>query len=77
LSGDEIENLLSEKQSALWKWANSAGEFSRKSAVEALGMPPRTVESIIKKLLDLKKLDRLGEGRATRYRVSPPKSKSP
>jgi Fic family protein len=62
---------------ALWQWANSTGEFSRKSAVEALGMAPRTVESIIKKLLDLKKLDRLGEGRATRYRVSPTKSKSP
>ena len=77
LSGDEIENLLSGKQIALWQWANSAGEFSRKSAVEALGMPPRTVESIIKKLLDLKKLDRLGEGRATRYRVSPPNSKAP
>ena len=76
LSGDQIENLLSEKQIVLWQWANSTGEFSRRSAVEALGMAPRTVESIIKKLLDLKKLDRLGEGRATRYRLSQPKSKS-
>jgi hypothetical protein len=32
-------------------------------------MPPRTVESIIKKLLALKKIERLGEGRASRYRV--------
>jgi hypothetical protein len=32
-------------------------------------MPPRTIESIIKKLLALKKIERLGEGRSCRYRV--------
>jgi DNA-binding transcriptional ArsR family regulator len=32
-------------------------------------MPPRTVESAIKKLLTLKKIERLGEGRSTRYRL--------
>ena len=68
---DRIENLLSEKQLALWRWAQTgyAAEFSRKDAVEALGFPPRTVEAIIKKLLDLKRLERIGEGRSTRYRV--------
>lgn len=76
LSGGQVENLLSQKQLALWRWANGAGEFSRKTAVEALAMPPRTVESIIKKLLDLKKLERMGEGRATRYRVSSPNPKA-
>jgi Fic family protein len=70
---DRIENLLSEKQLALWHWAQSghAAEFGRKDAVEALGFPPRTVEAIIKKLLDLKRLERIGEGRSTRYRVRP------
>ena len=68
---DRIENLLSEKQLALWYWARSshAAEFSRKDAVEALGFPARTVEAIIKKLLDLKRLERMGEGRSTRYRI--------
>lgn len=37
--------------------------------MEALGFPARTVEGIIKKLRDMKKLERLGQGRATRYRV--------
>ena len=41
----------------------------RYHAVEALGFPPRTVEAIIKKLTDMRHLERLGEGRATRYRV--------
>ena len=44
-------------------------EFSRKNAIEATGFPPRTAEAIIEKLFDLKKLDRIGEGRGIRYRV--------
>lgn len=68
---DNIESLLSEKQLALWQWAQSrkSPEFSRKDAVEALNFPARTVESIIKKLEGLKRLERIGEGRSTRYRV--------
>lgn len=70
IEGDNIEYLLSEKQLALWRWAGSYdGEFGRKDAVEALSFPERTVESIIKKLVDLKRLERIGEGRAIRYRV--------
>ncbi len=71
LKGETIEHLLSEKQLELWNWALSLEkkEFSRKDAIEALGFPPRTVESIIKKLFDLKKLEKMGEGRGIRYRV--------
>jgi Fic family protein len=72
LEGDSAENLLSSKQLTLWRWAQELPEreFGRKAAVEALGYPARTVESIIKKLVDMKKLERIGEGRATRYRVT-------
>lgn len=68
---DNIEDLLSEKQLALWQWAQVRNEptFSRKDAIDALGFPPRTVEAIIKKLLDLKRIERIGEGRSTRYRM--------
>jgi Fic family protein len=69
LEDDGSEALLSEKQSELWRWARTVSEFSRRTAVESLGMPPRTIESIIKKLLALKKIERLGEGRSCRYRV--------
>lgn len=69
LEGDQFEYLLSEKQLAFWQWTNSQNEFTRKTAIEALGFPARTIEAIIKKLLDMKKLERLGQGRATRYRV--------
>lgn len=68
---DRIEDLLSERQLALWQWALTRNEptFSRKDAVADLGFPPRTIEAAIKKLRDLKRLERIGQGPATRYRV--------
>jgi Fic family protein len=71
MEGDTIEYLLSEKQLLFWRWVNekSMVEFTRKDAVQVLGFPERTVESIIKKLVGMKRLKRLGQGRATRYMI--------
>jgi len=71
IEDDQIEHLLSEKQLALWQWAQSRTdpEFARKDAVEALEFPARTVEAIIKRLVELKSIERIGAGRSTRYRV--------
>lgn len=67
---ENIEYLLSEKQLALWEWAQErASQFSRKDAIEAFGFPARTIESIIKKLFELKLLEQRGQGKATRYIV--------
>lgn len=72
LQGETIEHLLSEKQLALWQWAQSlpSKKFARKDAIEALEFPARTVEAIIKKLLGVKKLIKIGEGRGVRYKIS-------
>lgn len=71
ITEDQTELLLSEKQLALWRWVGTLpdGVFSPKMAAESLGFPPRTVAEIIKKLTAMNKLERLGEGRGTRYRV--------
>ena len=69
LESDQFEYLLSEKQLEFWQWAKDQSEFSRKTAIDALGFAPRTVEDITKKLLDMRKLERLGQGRGTRYRT--------
>jgi Fic family protein len=71
LEEDQTELLLSEKQLALWRWAQTVpdGMFSPRMAVEATGFPVRTVEDIIKKLARMNKLERMGAGRGTRYRV--------
>lgn len=71
LEGDDIEYLLSQKQLELWHWVLSLNnqEFSRKDAIKALGFPDRTIESIIKKLIDMNRLQKLGLGKATRYKI--------
>ena len=65
------DSLLSENQQALLNWAGTLGgeAFARRDAIEALNLPARTVEATIKKLVELKRLTRLGQGRATRYVV--------
>ena len=71
IEGDNTDYLLSEKQLQILQWSRglSKVEFSRKDMIEALDMPSRTVEASIKRLLELKKLERLGQGRATRYKL--------
>lgn len=71
LQNEETDNLLSKKQVELLDWALSLNlkEFSRKDAIAATNFPARTVESIIKKLVILKKLKKIGEGKGTRYKI--------
>lgn len=71
LTGENIDYLLSKNQLQILQWSRGLvkNEFSRKDAIEALGIPSRTVEASIKKLLELKRLERLGQGRATRYKL--------
>jgi Fic family protein len=73
LKQDNFERLLSVKQLEVWHFVLSlqGKEFCRKDLAEALQMPAITVESIIRKFLKMKKITKLGQGRATRYKISP------
>lgn len=68
LSKENIEKLLTKKQLAVWQCLQSVSdatplEISRKTKV---AQP--TVRQALNKLLRLKKIERLGMGRSTRYR---------
>jgi Fic family protein len=69
LSQESVEQFLSVKQLEVWNFALSQKEFSRGDVIAATELNARTIEHTIKKLVEMKKLDRIGEGRATRYRV--------
>lgn len=73
LEQDHTETLLSDNQQLVWQWFKaSPGEGkSRKDIIEHTGYPTRTVEYIVKKLLDHGLIERIGLGRGTRYRVKP------
>ncbi len=66
---DQIENLLSGKQLAIWQSFQETDTLSRKEIAEKTGINIRTVDQALRKLLDLKRIVKIGEGRATRYRV--------
>lgn len=66
---ERIENLLSEKQLAVWRLIQEKKETTPKEIREALNMPTVTILQILNKLLDMKKIERLGAGRSTRYKI--------
>jgi Fic family protein len=70
LSTENIETLLSPKQLLVWNYflgveETTIGEIVRKTKV----LRP-TVNQVLKKLLAMKKITKIGLGRATRYRIS-------
>lgn len=67
---DQTENLLSVNQLAVWKAFQDTEMLSRKEIAKKTGINIRTVDQALAKLLSLKKIAKIGEGRATRYRVT-------
>ncbi len=67
---DDREALLSENQQGILDWirAREADVFSRGDVIAAFDLPARTIEAAVKRLLEHKFIERLGAGRATRYR---------
>lgn len=68
LSTENLDRLLSEKQLAVWKYIQLVNEASPSDIVRATQVGRPTVSQVLNKLLALKKVERLGLGRATRYR---------
>ena len=69
LSSETIEHFLSEKQLAIWNRIQEKKIVTPKELRIELEMPTATVLQALNKLLDMKKVERIGEGRATRYRL--------
>ena len=69
LSNENIEYLLSEKQLMVWKAFQNQTTLTPRELQKQLNMPAATVLQALNKLLGLKKIERLGQGRATRYRL--------
>ena len=68
LSKENIEKILSEKQLAVWDFFEhvdmaGTGEIARKTKI-----PRPTVKQALEVLFKLKKIERVGLGRSTRYR---------
>jgi len=69
LSKESIGNLLSEKQLAVWNYFNEHEIITPKELRNNLKIAGPTVVQILNKLLEMKKIERIGKGRATRYKI--------
>lgn len=65
---ERIELFLSEKQLKVWQYFQDHEFVTSKDIRENLGIKEATVLQIFNKLLDMKKIERLGMGRGVRYR---------
>lgn len=68
LSAENIEKLFSPTQLKVWEYIQKVGEATPLEMSEKTGTPRPTVNQVIDKLLRLKKIERIGLGRATRYK---------
>ena len=69
LSTETVEKTLSEKQLKVWEYLQKVGEASPREIAQKTSVARPTINQVMEKLLNLKKVERLGLGRSTRYRV--------
>lgn len=66
---EDIENLLSPNQLAVWRYLQIIDEASPMQIVKKTKIVRSTVNQVLNKLLRLKKIERIGEGSSTRYKL--------
>jgi len=68
LSNANIERTLSPKQLLVWRFVLSVEEATIRDTADATSVARPTVKQVFERLLELKLVERLGQGRSTRYR---------
>ncbi len=68
LSKQNIERLLTEKQLAVWNYLQKVDRAAPRKISEKTKVAYPTVRQAIGKLMRLKKIERIGQGRSTSYR---------
>jgi len=68
LTQEDIEKILSPKQLAVWNYLQDVSEAAPAEIVEKTKVAAPTVYQALTKLIKLKKVERIGLGRGTRYR---------
>ena len=68
LTQENIETILSPKQLLVWSYLQSVNEVTPMEISKNTHVPRPTINQIINKLLDLNKIQRIGQGSTTRYK---------
>jgi len=68
ISQENVEKIFSPKQIVVWKYLQSVEEATPRQISKITKVARPTVAQVLDKLLKLKKIERIGLGRSTRYR---------
>ena len=68
LSKENIERLLTQKQLAVWSYFQKVERATPREISEKTKVAYSTVRQAVNKLMRLKKIERIGQGRSTSYR---------
>ena len=69
LSEENIEKLLSKKRLLVWEYLQTVEEASPIEITKSTNVKRPTVNQVLLKLLKLEKIEKIGLGRGTRYRI--------
>lgn len=69
LSVQHIENTFSKNQLAVWQYLQQVTETSPMEIVKNTAVARPTLNQVLRKLIGLQRIERLGSGRSTRYRI--------
>lgn len=69
LTTENLEKLLSPTQIKVWEYLQRQKEATPMELSEKLNIPRPTINQVTSKLIALKKIERLGQGRAVKYKV--------
>lgn len=69
LAHENLEKLFSPKQLLVWNYLKEKNEVSPLVLAQSTGVARPTINQVLDKLLSFKKIERLGMGRSTRYRI--------
>jgi sugar-specific transcriptional regulator TrmB len=69
-SEENLEKLLSPRQVDVWRYIQAAREVTPKELSEQLGIPRPTINQVLNRLMELDRIERIGLGRGTRYRIN-------
>lgn len=68
LSAENVEQLLTKKQHAVWEYLKKGNVATPLEISKATGVAYATVRQALNKLLNLKQIKRIGQGRSTSYK---------
>ncbi|HZE86971.1 MAG TPA: Fic family protein [Methylomirabilota bacterium] len=68
ITAENIETLLSPKQLAVWEYLQTVEQASPQEIAEKADVARPTVNQVLNKLQEMKKVERIGEGSGIRYK---------